>query len=584
MLMIVFAFASCKKGDETNGDGTSDATQNSLEKAVFSNIANSAESTLKNVATSMKEIPELEGFSPNTEVNVWDGDMYYGRYRYDRLSTDSEFIVFSKRAEDTEKVTYKIFSVRAAKVIQGFTDTENLMHEFFFNYETPTFVVKTTKVIVENQTAIRIETDTMYDASGAVVPANVGTDTLEAKMLYDKVIIHKNIYEVDAAGKLTSIDVIEGNLDISESATEYDGNRYYVRTSDGFAVYDSKCNYVAEWFKPTNTKSYSFFALNDGNVLVQYRVALHPSVTEYDIYEGDSESSMVKYDIVTEVFNITDKKSTAINFDGYLDFAQSNASLKFEKSVGNNKDETTLVGDFENYAMIYPIQKKKVNYTEGAKSIVLMSNDGTVTKDIKLVDNQTGIPEKYTEELYRVETTYGYAIADASGNVIKQISGTDTVERVGDYLVDAAGIYSLKYESVHNFNANNSVKVGIIDNTVFVKKYASADRAGDYTIYAYSKGEPREVCKYVKEKASTSPEFVLYEDLSIYAIYNRETKLCTYYNADGKVEGFLKDSKILLDSKDVVNGSIISYRGEFVTELGSSIVTKYIAISGNFYE
>ena len=142
----------------------------------------------------------------------------------------------------------------------------------------------------------------------------------------------------------------------------------------------------------------------------------------------------------------------------------------------------------------------------------------------------------------------------------------------------------MQYESVHNFNANNSVKLGIIDNTVFVKKYASADRAGDYTIYAYSSGEPREVCKYVKEKAATSPEFVLYEDLSIYAIYNRETKLCTYYNADGKVEGFLKDSKILLDSKNVVNGSIISYRGEFVTELGSSIVTKYIAIGGNFYE
>ena len=579
MLMLVFVFASCNKS-ENDGKDTSATDIGSLETATFSSIVNPAEATLKNVATSMKDVPELDGFSNKVEVNIWKE----GKYEKAPLDNNKEFIIFSKRARDTDKLTYKIFSIRSAKVILGFTDTAELTHEFFFNNETPAFIVKATNITVEEGNVIRNETDTMYDASGATVPASVGTEALEAKMLYDKIVLNRNIYEISVEGKLSPIAVLEGGALPNMENSQYDGNKFYVGTNDGFAIYDSKLNYIAEWFKPANTKDFRFFALNDGNVLIQYQKTLAPDATEYDMYEGDTAETMVKYDLVTEIFNVSSKASANVDFNNYIAFAQSNASLKTEKSIGNNKDDTALVGDFENYAIIYPIQEKKVNLNEGAKLILLMGNDAKMTKSIKLVENQTGIPEKYTEELYKVPTTYGYAITDVAGKVVKQVSGEDLVTRVGDYLVDSVGIYSLNYESVLNFNATNSVQIGIVDNTVFVKKYASADTKGDYTVYAYSKGEPKELCKYSKENAETSPEFVLYEDLCMYAIYNRETKLCSYYNADGTSEGFMKDSEILLDVKNSIGGSIIFYMGEFVTELGSSRVLKYVAVSGNFYD
>lgn len=566
MVMLVAVFASC--GDK-NGDGDTPPA----EPMTFSSFINPETPTLEDVVTKMEAVAELDGYVRMTyEYYDQYGDPATGHY-----DEDSEFIFLEKLDVNTGFKTYKVFSLRNGKVVATFTNTADAVYnlEIIAEY-TPTFSVEKVEKIWLDPEHLNFDPKyvrTLYDANGAAITTKTNENLNAPSVFYDWVIIDRNLYTIDkATGALTKGATIPRNLsDFEEDNVTLLNNHIYVETSSGIAIYDTNFSYIGEWFAPVNVSDYRTFILNDGNVLIQYSKRLAPDAIEYDYYEGNNANTMVKYDLVTELFSVETLTAKNVECASYIQMLLSSNYIRAMYSrLG--EDASKLVGEFENIAITYPIQEKKLNMKQNVIDFVLVDNNAAIGKSLKLVPNQTGLPEKIADNLYRVSTTYGYALTDVEGKVVKQVtSGYDY--QVGDYFVYDDGIYNLSFECVYNYDEKNAVEIGHADNTVFVRQYATAEKNGDYTVLAFSKGEPKEICKYVKANAN-NVIFDLDTGLDIYSLYNQETKLYTYYNADGTV--------LLKDFSHELQGAYEDTLAWYVDSSSGTPIVKYVAITGNF--
>ena len=573
MVMVVAILASCNKKEEEP------APEAPEEPMTFATLINPAAPTLENVVSKMESVTELEGY---TRWFTVEGDEWYSENIYH--DNNSEFRFFVKTDAETGFNTYKVFSLRNSKVVKTLTDTAEVTYNLgILSARTPTFYAyKTEKVWLNDEhsdfTLKHIRT--LYDANGNSIMSktNEGLDT--PYFFHDWVIINRDVYTVEkTTGVLTKKTSIPRNVKLlGDSSVTFVNNNFYIRTSLGFIVYDADFNYVGEWFKPVNVPSYRYSVLNNGNVLVQYDKRLEPTAEEYDYYTGNYSDEIIKYDLVTEIFSITDQSATKVECDRYIETLYCNNYLRTQLSVELDLDPSKYLGDFENVAITYPIQDKKINSNDNVIDFVLVDNNAVLGRSVKLVPNQISLPEKISENLYQIRTTYGYALTDVEGNIIKQIT-TDiySLTQVGEYLYDEDAIYNLKYETVYNFSEKNAEIIGTIDNTIFVKQYPTAEKKadGDYTVYAFSNGASKEITKYTKD-GEKNKIFALNTDLNIYSLYDSETKLYTYYNADGTA--VLKDF-----ANNIFGGG--SYEGGlayYYDESGETPVIKYVAIIGNF--
>lgn len=550
VVMCLSAFVACgeKEPEETTPP----------EPVTFADLLNPSASVAEKVVSKMASLPELDGYTRNTDIN--------GR----------EFALFEKEDTNTGFKTYKVFSLRNGKVVATLTNTADVTYEVVCYSNMPLYSVSKAENVYENSVVIKTRNVySLYDASGAQIDSKIGSSLSAPDTFYDWVVYDRNVYTVDkATGALSKKTTLPRNVAILDNNAVFNGTNIYVDNTGSIAVFDADFNYICEWFVPVTIDvidNINWFVLNDGNLLIQYFKILHPDAIDYDIYEGKTTTDIVKLDIVTEIFSITDKTTKNVAFDYVISEAYSNKHLRYMSSFLSN--DANVLGEFENFAIIYPIQDRKINSNSNVMDIVLVDNNGVVGKSMKLVENQTYIPTKISENLYRVQTTYGYALTDVEGKVIKQ--ATDSLLQVGEYFVDDDAIYNLNFETVYDFDAKNAVKLGNIDNTIFVKQYSSADKDGDYTVLAFSKGEPKEVCKFVKANTNNNV-FSLITNADIYSLYNQETKLYSYYNADGTE--LMKDTTVCVDNNSIHNFSIAWYQD---SSSGTPVV-KYVFIADNW--
>lgn len=532
LAMLVCAFAACDDEEPTKKE------EPPIKSLTFAEILNTEYNPTEKVSGAITEIPDLKGYEILREeyTDEWDDPYYIDFYN------DYYAVFYKESSKDPNTVTYKIYSFVANKVVATFKNDSKTTHEFvdFHEYdyyydeydESPSITVykSVAKEVDGVLTGEYTKTLITYDLSGK----QIATKTIDYLSYYniarpsfviDDLVLYKNkLYTYnEKTGELTEKGNVPVNIDI-ENIIDYcsfkSDNYLYTTSSTTLKVHNYNFKAVAAWATPANVTYARFYRLNNDNVLIQYSKELTHDAKEYDYYTINDYNKITKYDLVTEIFSVTEGTTKALNFNYMISKCLAYTST----------DEENMYSDtFENVLTIYPIVDKRISTSAEDVDFVLFTNDGKTGESLKLTDKQTSLPMVIAKNVYAVNTLYGYVTVDLKGEIISQISGN--FEIIGGYVLNDYGIYDLKFKLVHDFEDENMVECRTIGDTIFVKQYASADNHDEYTYLAFSGGEKKEIWKKTKD----SKEYFYFASEDIYCIGNSETNELKYYNINGEL-------------------------------------------------
>ncbi len=482
----------------------------------FEKVLNSEYDYAQTVVDAAKALTELDGYVIGEKTG--------------------EFVLFVKEGESVAKV----FSFRSGSVVMTLADSGATSYDVVVSDE-PIFVV--CKTVGEEA-----PTYTAYDATGAELITT--KYELAAPRAFGNLVLYGNaLYSMDEekTGKLTKeLDVPETLL-IQDEEVLYSESYFYlvdVKAAEYVKIFDRELNYITSWYAPSAAEGVKFATLNNGDVLVQYVLALDPYAEEYDFYESD-DGETVKCDLVTKLIAAKNGKVTDVDMDYMISYVMS--VYEMEEWF----DEDIFADKAENIAYIYPIVDKQVDYSDSASDIVLMSNKGKIQKSVKLVDGQYAkLPALVGDDLYLVDTMYGRALTDAKGKVQHAINN-GFMSIVGGYIIGETAIYDLSMEKVYDLRENSANVLTTIGDTVFVMKGEDTELA--YEVIAFCDGEQKTVATFNAE-ADSSTIFMGIENADCYAVLDTASAEYTYYNAAGKE--LMKTSVLLVattvDGQDTV--------------------------------
>lgn len=357
--------------------------------------------------------------------------------------------VFTFINNDGKKAT-KIFNFESALSVTTLVDddVENLV------YLNSSFEDIYALVTVED----REYTLAFYDSNGAVI---YEYDTFPLSTSYLSPYTENDIWElvsrfgdelIAIENKLYSRNE-EGNYTQSSSyqfknlpeITSYTDDRYYMVDDDEFAIYDKSFNLIVEYTTPSYASNSSIFMLENGNILLQYRIKLLDDSEKYDFL-----SNNVKYDLVTLLVDKKDGKMVELDANYLIDLVVS-ANL-FEEIYG----EGYLAKSVQNLASIVEIDQSKRLDTNNNERLVLMANDGKIKSDL-IVDGYTDVPQMVDGDRYIFrDKNDNQILVNRKGAHLATISDDYTFICNYNYFYDDRAIYDLDGNVMYELEANNA--------------------------------------------------------------------------------------------------------------------------------
>lgn len=509
IVMLVATLASCSAGI-------------SKKISSFDKILNSAYVTGSNSYNGAVEIKDVKGA--------------------ELAACNEEIAVFKAVAEDGI-TTYTVYSFREQKVVRTFTSSVTVAHTVELFADAPAFFVEQTtkKAVVINpaegeestepvQTVYDTDiTYTLYDFKGGEVKTktkDVGRPIAFADML----IYSSSVYTVQADGTLKESDTaLPENLYLSACDSWNDEYLYVFDDENGFSisVFDRKFNPVAFWEAPAVALESGFgvshFVLDSGNVLIQYAKKLSTDTEKYDIYDYAKDGTVLKYDLVSLLFTPDTSKEKELKLDFIV------ADLESSTEIKRDADEASKYTDkINNFAYIHPIVDGKVDYSQSATDLVLMDGKANIKGSVKLADQQTAsMPVYIAENLYCVDTFYGFALVDAKGELITPVNNSAMTAN-NNYIIGKSAIYNYGFEVIYNLDKENASVMGNTENAVFV----FVGNSQNYKILRIYDNKSHEI--YSSDNTNNiGAEVAVLKDINCFALVNNVSKNYSYYNEKG---------------------------------------------------
>lgn len=473
------------------------------------------------------------------------------------------FAVFEKLPDVTkgETVTsYKIFSMSKASVIATFSGID-LTFDFELYGSHPIVTVISTLVdleVPENS----VTTYQAYDANGTSIAT--AKRPFEAPYSFaDLVIFNYAAYSVDKeTGAVEKQCDVPEFLQLSE-CNQYNDEYFYVTdttsTAGQILVYDRSFNLVSTWNAPSYAKDTVIFALNDGNLLVQYAYTLDSDENKYDYYKT-SNGLTVKYDLVSLIVSAKDGSAKEKDLDFKVNILTTNNMLQANADEENPK----YTDKFDNIAYISPIVDRKIDSSNDAMDVVLMTNKLKVKKSLKIVDGQEpSRPSRLCDGLYYATLHNGIAIFDDKGKVLNTLN-VNALKITNDYIVGDAAVYNLDLTKAYDLIENDAEVMTVMDDSVFLR----ADTETGYDIILLCDGEQKTVFTHVY--GELLPKLMFGEIKNgFYSIYNTEIGEYTYYNAKGETVVSTTTELEIVGSTDGDNLLLVG--------IDETLVSKYFA-------
>lgn len=254
------------------------------------------------------------------------------------------------------------------------------------------------------------------------------------------------VYRIDEDGNLTFVRDIE----LSKIAQNYTkGEKYYYYFDyTSMTVYDSLLNPVSSFDLPTYVDTQAkFFPLNDGNVLVQYKVEEDEDGDVYDyidVYSGRN----FKYSLYTFIVSAADGTATEIDANYLIDDLYT-AYIPYSYYSDYYNPEIS------NIAEIYYIVDSKLENASTDLDIVSLDNNGNIVKSLKIYDDWSAIPHNMGNGYFSASTVHGTEmIMDKDGKIVSNslyYNQNSYYEYLSNYTITNTGIYDVTGKKVYNW-------------------------------------------------------------------------------------------------------------------------------------
>ena len=491
LLATVMSLASC-----SNGIRTADS---------FDEVLNEDYIPESEITEKVVEIPELSGAQ--------------------FVEAKGEFMTFM-RGEADSGISRIVYSTRNKKVVYMASSNSGESVEVTLYAGIPAFTVTKTSLACADQINSAEATCELYDAAGNL--AGVSKSGVQKPIAFADTVLFDgssyNVYQND--GVLIKTADIPENLYI-EDCSEWN-DKYFYTYGDFINVYTRDFEHVYSWEAPSWADVISRNMLNNGNVLVQYLRPLDNLTEKYDIYEMDADTGEVKkYDIFTVILNPSNKSESEIKLDYKI--SQITTGQELVRISGDNGMYRNTI---DNIAYIFPIKDKQVDTSESSADIVLMTNKGKIERSLKLVENQRAVlPTCIGENVYLLPTSFGTALVDIDGNLLKQISNVN-INVSGKNIISDGAIYTLEMDEVYSLSENNATVIATLGETIFVRK----SDANGVSILAIRENRITDVISYdILTVALATLYFEELNESGCYAICNVQKGEYLYYSAEHKL-------------------------------------------------
>ena len=501
-------------------------------KAKISDILNTDYLPSENVASSLTQISELDGYEL-LQINKYFA--VFEKTVYPDLTTDPF---------GAPTVTYKLFSMTVGKVLSTFTakDTE-------YDFE----IFNSVPLVIVEAESEKNTTYTAYDVTGATV-ATTNAEFAEPYEFADLIIFNNVAYTMNDTTKalVKSADVSE--FAVLGECSDWTEDYYFIQDEGTVLVYDRAFDLVYSWFAPSYAKDCTVSVLNDGKLLVQYSYALDSDAKKYDFYETKS-SHTVKYDLVTMIINPKNGKVTEKNVDFVIDYVFSAEQIKHIAKAFDGDAGDILSSKLENFAVVYYIEDRMLNNAEAAADFVLMSNKGDIKKSAKLFETQIAAPEKVASGIYKIDLEVGCVLVNDKGDVIRYINNEEITFDT-DYIISDTAIYKYDFTKAYDLSANDAQIMTNLEDSVLIK----AEKDNGYDIILLSDGKQSTVFSYrlvdgiLPDKTTEFNEDV---GFNIYSIGDTTTGEYKYYNHKGALIATLQTELELAESDDTLEDTAI---------------------------
>lgn len=478
------------------------------------------------------------------------------------LEDCNEEIAIFKSVNDTGETTFKVYSLRANKIVQTFKSSATSIYTVEIFGDAPIFFVTNAKLASSsagtegneeeelpegeqpegeqpegeqpeaeeaNTDATSTEADftyTLYNHNGKELDKktkNVGKPIVFA----DMVIYNSVMYTIkEGASLVKNESKLPENLALS-ACDEWNDEYLYVfddkEAGLTVSVFDREFNSVFFWEAPASALNINSFVLDNGNILVQYNKKLATDAEKYDIYDYAKDGTVEKYDLVSVLLNPKGAKEKNVALDYLVLSVYSYTDASRDAKMADKYAE-----NFKNIAYICPVVNGSVDYSQTALDIVLMDGNAKITGSVKLADQQTAsMPEMLGENLYYVDTFYGFALVDAKGKVVTPVN--NSAMNINDkYIMGQKAIYNFDFEVVYDLDKNDAEVVGWTDNAVFVR----TGNIKDYKIFSIYNNKATQIASSSKKNnAGTQVEIV--DSINCYALYDNLNEKYSYYNEQG---------------------------------------------------
>ena len=457
--------------------------------------------------------------------------------------------------------TYKIYSFAENRVIATYGTTDTTKYTIDLLSGISGYRLKTVRY---NGTGwLQTVAETTYKLCNAV-----GDSMMETNDSYDPYFISEDLFRYkDTIYQLDGQKNFCKKMDIASymyvpSITDAYGDYYYNIDSNSVTVYDNSLNTIHYWEAPQYVNDMIAFVLNNGNVFIQYTYKADNLEKKYDYLDNNGDKLFIKQHLL----KIKNGKVSNIKAKYYVSdviTAQSMLNM-FE---GAYKDK------FENIALAYKINDQRLS---GNGELFLMKKNGKLGKSLMAIDNQSAFPPiPIAKDRFAVNLKTGdRAIIDSKCNVIATIGGgsfignpttsRDITITAGYIFTPGGAIYDTSLNLVYDLEANNAEILGLVGNTIFVKKNSDA---ANYSIMAITGSSTKTI---ISIGIDSGTSFKVLENIGYSISYSNNTASATYFTPDGNAiasPGYTLTEVCRADDNSVVifrgtntNGSTIYHR------------------------
>lgn len=444
------------------------------------------------------------------------------------IDLEGDIALFSKL--DGTTITYTVLNVKTETVVGTYTSTENVVTTVKLEDAINTVFYKVSAVDSTNADKKTYSTK-LYTMAGAEFAASTKED-VRYQAIADLVLLDEKVYRGEEDGSFSEAFDRPAYAGYLPDVVATDGEYYYAGGTSAVYTYDKELNLLAVIRTPSYAAAPllpdvegSFFLLGDGNVMMQYVVALPKDAEDFDIVNNG-----MKYDLHVVIVNAKNGNEKEIDSDYYFCYAESYVVYENGWSVADAEKRSKKI-DVEAWGMKIVDQQISTDDDDGVELALSTSGkvEGTLEENI---EGQDGSATRINADYFTIRTKDGKKkLVDMNGDVIADVSNVEYL--LENMIVCEDVIYDYNLNEVYNLKDN--------EMTLFGKDYVYGGSVvllqdKDGKIYLYtgptdsgSAAAPQLIADNDKTKV-----YYYGSDLGFYVVdTTNATVTYTYYNNAG---------------------------------------------------